>query len=601
MLNKPSTARPAGPIIAPKRQSRQDIADFTLRMSLAGLTVFLIFFIYSSNLEGPFVFDDGRNIKDNPAIRLIDISWPELKEAATKSPLHNRPLAYVSFALNYYFTGYRTVGYRLVNILIHMLAGVFLYFFLKTTLGLPSLQPRFGNSRWLPYIAVLIWLVHPLHTQSVTYLVQRMNSMAAMFYILSMLCYARARWTQVPTFRWLLAAACLMSGILALATKETAATLPGFILIYEWFFFQDLSRDWLKRHLPFIAGIVIMFIGIAFIYLGGHPLENILSRYELRNFTPAQRILTEFRVVFLYLTLILFPHPNRLNLDYDFTLSNSLVDPVTTLLALLGIIVLVAGALWLANKERLISFCLLWYCGNLVIESSIIGLELVFEHRTYLPSMMMTLAAVILVDRYLKSNILKAAAICSITLVFAAWTYERNAVWSNPVSLWRDVVAKSPQKVRPHNNLGNALKHQGNYQEAIAHFNKALKINPGYAKAHNNLGTVLAAQGKTDEAIKHFGMALYINPGYAAAHSNVGAALAGRDELEKAIVHFREALRLKPNYAKVHSNLGAALVRQGKLQEALEHFYIALKLKPDDVQTYKNLQICLKLIKQNKK
>jgi tetratricopeptide (TPR) repeat protein len=290
-----------------------------------------------------------------------------------------------------------------------------------------------------------------------------------------------------------------------------------------------------------------------------------------------------------------------LNLDYDFPLSNSLVDPITTLLALLAIIGLVAGSLWLAKKERLISFCLLWYCGNLVIESSIIGLEIVFEHRTYLPSMMLIPVAVILVDRYFKSNILKVAAICSITLVFAAWTYERNAIWRNPVSLWRDVVAKSPQKVRPHNNLGNALKHQGKYEEAIAHFNKALEINPGYAKAHNNLGTVLAAQGKTDEAIKHFGIALYINPGYAAAHSNVGVALAGRDEIEKAIVHFKEALRLEPNYAKVHSNLGAALVRQGNLQEALEHFHIALQLKPNDVQTYRNLQICLKLIKQNKK
>ncbi len=601
MQNKPSTAQPADPSITPRRQSRQDIAEFTLRMSLVGLTVFLVFLIYSSNLEGPFVFDDGRNIKDNPAIRLIDLSWPGLKEAATNSPLHNRPLAYVSFALNYYFDGYRTVGYRLVNILIHILAGVFLYLFLETTLGSPALQPRFGNNRWLPYIAVLIWLVHPLHTQSVTYIVQRMNSMAAMFYILSMLCYARARLAQVLAFKWLLAAACLMSGILALATKETAATLPGFILIYEWFFFQDLSREWLKRYLPVIAGVAILLIGIAFIYLGGHPLEKILSRYELRNFTATQRLMTEFRVVILYLTLLLFPHPNRLNLDYDFPLSNSLVDPVTTLLALLAITGLVAGALWLARKERLISFCLLWYCGNLAIESSIIGLEIVFEHRTYLPSMMISLMTIILVNRYLKSSLLKVAAICSVTLVFAAWTYERNATWRNPVSLWRDVVAKSPHKVRPHNNLGNALKHQGKYEEAIDHFNKALAINPGYAKAHNNLGTVLAAQGKTEEAIKHFGIALYINPGYAAAHSNVGVALAGRDELEKAIVHFREALRLAPNYAKVHSNLGAALVRQGKLQEALEHLYIALKLKPDDVQTYKNLQICLKLIKQNKK
>lgn len=600
MQGKSLTGQPAGRPDPPRKQSGQEILNFTLKTSLAGITVLLVFLIYSSTLEGPFLLDDGSNIKDNPAIRLTELSWSGLKDAASKSPLSNRPLAYISFAVNYYHHSYRTVSFRLVNILIHMSAGVFLFLFIKTTLGLPALESRFGNSRWLPYLTVLIWLVHPLHIQSVTYIVQRMNSMASMFYILSMLCYARARLAQSPIIKWLLAAACLMSCILALGTKETAATLPCFILLYEWFFFQDLSRGWLKRHLPFLIGVFILLIGVSLIYLDGHPFAKILSRYELRNFTLTQRVFTEFRVVILYLSLLIYPHPNRLNLDYDFPLSHSLMDPLTTLLALVAIIGLLAGSFWLAKKDRLISFCLLWYFGNLVIESSIIGLELVFEHRTYLPSMMIILMAAILADRCLRSKILKIATICAITLVFSAWTYERNTIWSNAVSLWSDVVKKSPQKVRPHNNLGNALKRQGKIEEAIDHFNRALQINPGYAKAHNNLGTALASQGKTAEAIKHFGIALYINPGYAAAHSNIGVTLAGQDEVEKAIVHFRAALRLKPDYAKVHSNLGAALVRQGKLPEALEHFYTALRLKPDDIQTFKNLQICLKLIKQNK-
>jgi len=600
MQDKSLTGQPTDLPDSPKKQSRKDILNFTLKTSLAGMTVLLVFLIYSNTLEGPFLLDDGSNIKNNPAIRLTQLSWSGIENAASKSPLSNRPLAYISFAFNYYFHSYRTVGFRLVNILIHMSAGVFLFLFIKTTLGLPALESRFGNSRWLPYIAVLIWLVHPLHTQSVTYIVQRMNSMASMFYILSMLCYARARLTQSPKIKWLLAAACLTSGILALGTKETAATLPCFLLLYEWFFLQDLSREWLRRHLPFLIGVFILLIGVSLIYLDGHSFAKILSRYELRNFTLTQRVFTEFRVVILYLSLLIYPHPNRLNLDYDFPLSHSLIDPLTTLLALFAIIGLLAWSFWLARKDRLISFCLLWYLGNLVIESSIIGLEIVFEHRTYLPSMMIILMAAILTDRYLRSNVLKIVLICAIPLVFSAWTYERNTIWSNAVSLWSDVVKKSPQKARPHNNLGNALKRQGKIKEAMAHFNKALQINPGYAKAHNNLGTALASQGKTEEALEHFGMALYINPGYAAAHSNIGVAMAGQDEFEKAIVHFRAALRLKPDYAKVHSNLGAALVRQGQLQEALEHFHTALRLKPDDVQTYNNLKICLKLIQQNK-
>jgi tetratricopeptide (TPR) repeat protein len=601
MRNKSLTDQPDGPPDSSKSQSTKGILNFTLKTSLAGLTVFLVFLIYSSNLEGPFVFDDGSNIKSNPAIRLTQLSWSGLKDAAFKSPLPNRPLAYISFALNYYFHSYHPVGFRLVNILIHMSAGGFLFLFIKTTLGLPALQSRFGNSRWLPYIAVLIWLIHPLHIQSVTYIVQRMNSMASMFYILAMLCYTRARLTQSPTIKWLLAAACLVSGILALGTKETAATLPCFILLYEWFFFQDLSREWLKRHLPFLIGVFILLIGVSLIYLDGHPFERILSRYELLNFTLTQRVVTEFRVVILYLSLLIYPHPNRLNLDYDFPISHSLIDPITTLAALMVIVGLIGIACLLAKKDRLISFCLLWYFGNLVIESSLIGLELVFEHRTYLPSMLISLMVTVLADRVVRSKYLKIATICAITMVFSAWTYERNMIWSTAVTLWGDTVRKSPQKVRPHNNLGNALKSQGKIEEAIVHFNQALQINPAYAKAYNNLGTALAAQGKTEEAIKHFGIALSINPGNAEAHSNIGVALATQGKIEKAIAHFKAALNLKPDHAKVHSNLGAAFVRKGQLQEALKHFQIALRLMPGDVQTYKNLQICLKLIKQNKK
>jgi len=600
MQDESLTTPPGEVSRAIRRRPGKDLLGFTLKASLTALTIFLVFWIYSSNLDGPFLFDDGSNIKNNSAIRLTRLSWSGLKDAATNSPLSNRPLAYISFALNYYFHSYRTVGYHTVNISIHMFTGLFLFLFFKTTLDLPLMRSRYGNRRWLPYIATLIWLVHPLQTQSVAYIVQRMNSMAAMFYILSMLSYVRARLEQSPAIKWSLAAVCLISGLMSLGTKQIAATLPVFILLYEWYFFQDLNAKWLKRRLPVLFGLAILCLGVSLIYLDGHPLEKILSRYEVRNFTLLQRVLTEFRVVILYLSLLLYPHPNRLNLDYDFPLSHSLIEPVTTLLALTAIVGLLGWSVRLAKKDRLISFCILWYFGNLVIESSIIGLEIVFEHRTYLPSMMIILMAATLVDRYLRSTFLKVAIICAIILVFSAWTYERNAIWSSAVALWSDTVKKSPQKVRPHNNLGNALKRQGKIEEAIEHFNRALQINPGYAKAHNNLGTALAKQGKTDEAIKQFGFALYIDPNYAAAHSNIGVALASRDEFEKAIVHFKTALRLKPDYAKVHSNLGAALVHQGKLHEALAHFQTALRLKPDDIQTYKNLQLCLKLIKQNK-
>jgi len=212
---------------------------------------------------------------------------------------------------------------------------------------------------------------------------------------------------------------------------------------------QDLSRSWLKRSVIFWAAALLLLIGVSYLYLDGHPLTKILAGYQTRNFTLGQRVLTEFRVIILYLSLLFYPNPSRLTLDYDLPLSHSLLDPITTLLSLTVIITLIILACRLARKDRLLSFCLLWFFGNLAIESSIIGLEIVFTHRTYLPSMPIILAAVILADRWVTSKALKTAALCAVVMVFCTWTLERNTVWSNAATLWRDTVKKSPQKPRP--------------------------------------------------------------------------------------------------------------------------------------------------------
>ena len=569
---------------------------FSFRLSIAAFTVFLVLLIYSGSLGGPFLFDDGNNILDNPHIRITQLTWENLMQAGFESPLANRPAAYMSFALNYYLGGYHAGGYRLVNVLIHILAGFFLYLFFKTTLSLPAVQRRYGIHPWLPYIAALIWLVHPLHTQSVTYIVQRMTSMAAMFFVLSMWLYARARLAAGRWQRGLLSAGCLLSGVLALGTKEIAATLPFFIFLYEWYFFQDLSRAWLKRGLIFGAAMLLVIIGVSYLYLGGQPFAKLAAGYQGRDFTMGQRMLTEFRVVMLYLSLVFYPHPGRLNLDYDFPVSHSLLNPATTLLSLSGIIAGLILAGRLARQDRLLSFCLLWFFANLALESSIIGLELVFEHRTYLSSMLIILMVLILAKRYPMSKALGIAAICSVVLICCAWTFERNSVWRSAVAIWQDTVTKSPQKARAHNNLGNALKSKGDFAGAIAHYRQALKINPNYPKAYNNLGTALAGQGNPEQAVEQFEHALRLNPAYAEAYNNIGAALAGQNKFKEAAAYFAEALRLRPDHAGTYNNMGAALVKLGRLQDALAHFTAALRLSPRDEATRKNIDICLRLM-----
>jgi len=318
-----------------------------LKILIPVLMALVVFGIYSNTFENPFVLDDLSSIQHNPHIRINQLNFKALKQAGFESPLSNRPVAYVSFALNYYFHQLDVAGYHLLNILIHIACGIILLLLVKTIISSPALRGRPQPSAWIPFMAALIWLVHPIQTQTVTYVVQRMNSLAAMFYVLSVLLYARARQSEQNLTRRAGFAGCIISGILALGSKEIAATLPAIILLYEWYFQQDLSRTWLKGRLVPIAAALAIFTLLALFYLDFQPLDRIVNSYAARDFTLVQRVLTEFRVVFFYMSLILLPHPSRLNLDHHFPVSQSLLVPVTTIFAIGFIVGLLAltGAL----------------------------------------------------------------------------------------------------------------------------------------------------------------------------------------------------------------------------------------------------------------
>jgi tetratricopeptide (TPR) repeat protein len=547
--------------------------------------------IYSNTLEAPFILDDLTNIQNNTHIRLSRLTLGEIAEAGFRSGSSYRPVAKISFALNYYFHQYNLLGYHLVNILIHMATGILLYFLVKATLNLPTLRSKYETYRWLPFLSALIWIVHPLHTQSVTYIVQRMNSMTALFYILSLFLYVKARTAEEKRKRWTLFSACILSGLLALGSKENAATLPFFIVLYEWYFFQDLSKDWLRKNLKYFLGMAVLIGLIAFIYLGANPWEKLASIRDFANreFTFTERVLTQFRVVIHYISLLIFPHPSRLNLDYDFPLSHSLTDPITTLFCMAAIAGLIGLAIYLAKKERLLSFCIFWFLGNLVIESSFIPLAVIFEHRTYLPSMLVSLAAVTLACRYIKLKWLKVGVLCAVLLVSSVWTYHRNSIWKDEATIWRDCVAKSPNKPRPRLNLAMALDSKGRLKEAMTHFYEALRIKPDFWEAHYDLARALVRQERVEEGISHYYEALRINPDFAEAHYNLGGALMLQERFEEAISHYYKAVEIKPDYAEAHTNLGIALERQGRPDEAIKHYSEALRIEPNFAQAHYNL------------
>jgi hypothetical protein len=353
-----------------------------------GLIAGVAFIAYSNTFYVPFHFDDRPNIIENPHIQIKVFTWDRLGEFIKNTyQVSIRVFSYFTLALNYYFGEFNVFGYHLVNFMIHVASGIFLYWFLMLTFNLPSLQERYGPISYrVALFAALIFISHPIQTQSVTYIVQRMASMAGMFYLLSMILYVKGR-SSTGMARFFYLGGLVSTWLLGLFSKENVAILPLFILLYEFYFFQNLTVNpkGKKILLTLLVSIGLLVL-IGFIIWGRRYYDLILEGYKTRNFTLGERLLTQSRVVLYYLTLLVYPHPSRLNLDYDFPVSKTIFDPPTTFISMLIIAGLLGYSVWTAKKRPMLSYFTLWYFGNLVIESSIFPLEMVYEHRLYLPA-----------------------------------------------------------------------------------------------------------------------------------------------------------------------------------------------------------------------
>lgn len=603
-------------------------------MELCSITLLVLVAViaYANSLDNSFHFDDSR-ITDNPHIQISDLSLNTILNAALKSEPKTRPVANITFAVNYYFHEFDVRGYHLFNILIHTLTSILFYFLARLTMEQGPVRRQFGPPGLVPLAAALIWVASPAQTQAVTYIVQRMTSMATMFYLLSLVCYARFRLkTSWSTAKVFMLVGCILSALLALGCKENVAVLPFFILLYELFFFRDLKLPRGTAFIAFYCAILVIGGLSVFTYLGDSPWNTILAGYASRSFTLFERVLTEPRVVLFYITLLFFPHPSRLNLDHDFIISRSFMEPAMVMPALLTILFLAVAAYRVARNHRLAAFAILWFIGNLIIESSFVSLELAFEHRLYLPGMMIILYATVVGRSITSPPWLRYGLVCCIVATFTFWTWERNMDWKNNITLWSDCAAKSPQKMRPHNNLGIAYDRNGNSTAAESNFRKALELNPKAILTHGNLGFLLAKQGQSQEAITHLEEAIRLDPNQPKvllalgqvklkqgnildatkhfttllntfptfenvflAHYNMGIIYEDSGNLEKAERSYLMAIKANPAHTPTHNNLGILLARRGRLDEAIRSFRRALAIDPLDIQAQSNLANALQL------
>ncbi len=554
----------------------------------------LVLLAYANTFNAPFKYDDTNNILENPHIRMTSLT-PDIVTSMFKCINPRRPVANLSFAINYYFHGYDVRGYHVVNLIIHTITALLLFLIARETLSLCKVQ-----NTWAPFLAAALWSVNPVHTQSVTYIVQRMTSLATMFYMLTIFFYIRARMVDTMAGkhrvrRYILYALCLLSGLLGMASKEITVTLPALIFLYEWYFFQRLDPAWLKGQLRWIAIIILaLLIATALYLVNSSFLDMMRDKFEnTLGFKPAQRLLTEPQVIVYYLSLLFFPHPARLNLLYDFPLSYGLTDPLTTLLALVALSLMVFSAVYLAGRSRLFSFTLVWFLINLVLESSAIALALIFEHRTYLPSMFIPILLVYLLYRYIRSEWIVTGLLTFLIATCSIWTWQRNALWSSDIGIFQDCARKNVYSPIVHTNLGASFQKAGQVEMAINHYQKAIalgrRLDRNYISPFINLGTLWLNQNRPDEALTYFREAVSLDPDNEEARICLGKALQRDQQIIKAVKHFSEAVRINPDSETAHSLLGLAYMQTGNYALARHHLEQVLRLNPHSETTYIDL------------
>lgn len=566
--------------------------------------------IYSNIINAPFYLDDMPRIKDNPCIRIDTLGFQQLKTAIFNPfSLPERPISNISFAINYYFNQYNPSGYHIVNIIIHCITGFLLFVLIKQLFRISIkaedslFNSTMDNYTTYAFLAALIWVVHPLHTNSVTYIIQRMNSMASMFFIAAFLFYVNGRLLVKPTsvdastikkpYLWFAGAAC--AWLLSLGCKETTIVLPLVILVFEFYFFQNLSIRRLKCKLRYPVSIGIILIVVAFIFLGSDPIQKIstFNDFSKNSFTLKERVITQIRVVIYYISLLFYPNPSRLNLDYDYPLSCSVSEPFVTLVALFTIIAIMFFSCYIAKRNRLLSFCLLWYFMNLIIESSVIPLAIIFEHRTYQPSMTFGLLLVILINSLVKNQYITTIVIVIIVICFSSWTYQRNEIWSDKGFFVEDSVQKSPNKARPHIDAGVWFADSGKTEKALKNYYKAIQLQPDYAKAYYNLGVLFNDIGDAGKAHQNYSKAIQLDSNYARAYYNSGRLFYNEGKADNAIWHYKKAVGLNPYLAEAHNNLGILYAEKGAVDMALKHYNRALKINPNYSDAYSNAGLLL--------
>jgi tetratricopeptide (TPR) repeat protein len=597
--------------------------------------------VYSRTYSAPLLFDDLAAIADNATIRHWSTAFfPPINTTATARPILNFTLA-----ANYAISGAAVWSYHAVNLMIHVLAGLTLFGVVRRTLRLRSgralAQRSEAAATAIAFASALLWTLHPLQTEAVTYIVQRAESLMGLFFLLTLYCFIRAAGADTGKRTWF--ALCVGSCLLGMGTKEVMVSAPLIVLLYDRTFMSgSLGEAWRERW-RIHASLAATWLPLAGLVASAGWNRNGTSGFHV-GITPWAYWLTQFEAVTRYLCLSVWPHPLVFEYGTFWVQTATAAAPYALIVVLLVIGVLVA--LW---QRPTLGFLGAWFFLILAPTSVMPGhLQMIVEHRMYLPLAAVIVAGVVGLHTLLqtlqscspvvrspvvRSPVVRSPVVRSplvpvtllLALGLASITAQRNEDYRSELSIWGDTVTKRPNnelalvslgnawmetpghiddaiaqfqaalRLKPdlpeaHYDLAAALERlPGRLNDAVAQYEEALRLKPDYANAHCNLGNALNAEGRTKEAILHCKEALRLLPDMIEAHNNLGNALNAEGLNDEAIAEYKKALQIDPKFATVHNNLGNVLSVEGRIGEAISEYEEALRLRPDYAEAHNNL------------
>ncbi|MBI5766601.1 MAG: tetratricopeptide repeat protein [Verrucomicrobia bacterium] len=581
-----------------------------------GLLVLIAVIAYRNSFSGPFVYDDVPAIVENPTIRKL---WPLWEVLAPPSDsgvtVNGRPVVNLSLALNYAAGGTAVRGYHAVNLCIHGLAGLVLFGLVRRTLLSRGVPAWLRNSA-LPVAAssAALWMAHPLQTESVTYVIQRAESLVGLFYLATLYFFVRGA-SSPGRAGWHVA--CVAACLSGMGSKEVMASAPVLVLLLDRAFVSgSFLRAWREHRCLYVAlGCTWLVLLILVLNTGNRGGTAGFGAGGMAWWAYA---FMQCRAIVHYLWLAIWP--NELVFDYGIDVETNFLAIWPQFIAITG---LVGGVCYTAVRHPRLGFPLMFFLAVLAPSSSIIPIatETMAEHRMYLP--LAAVAVVFCVTLRTLTARRPLALTALMVLGLATMTARRNRDYQDELVLWTDTARKAPGNSRAHNNVGEILFRRDRPAEAVACFQEAIRLLPNYVDAINNLGNVLTQTGRAAEALPlferalklkpnyaetltNYGNALFelgdenqaaalfeqaikLKPGFASPKNNLGVILAKRGRAAEAIVLYQDALRLKPDYADAHYNFGNALAESGKTEAAIQHFKEALRLKPKYPEVLNNL------------